>query len=247
MKKIIAMLLALVTVCCLFGCANTDAGNNTTTAATTEATTEATNADDDVVSYEQYVETELESEVTVACWVQATQSWWEDKITVYAADEDGAYFLYEMACSEDDAKKLVPGTLIKVTGTKTEWSGEVEIADATFEFVEDAEVYIAEPVDLTEKLDTDELIDYQNQLVKFTDMTVKSVSYKNDEPGDDIYVTLTKGDEEYSFCVEIYLTGEDTDVYKTVGQLAEGDVVDVEGFLYWYEGMNPHITAITKN
>ena len=36
MKKLIAMLLALVAICSLVGCANTDAGNNTTTAATTE-------------------------------------------------------------------------------------------------------------------------------------------------------------------------------------------------------------------
>jgi hypothetical protein len=41
--------------------------------------------------------------------VQATQSWWDNKITVYAQDQDGAYFLYEMACSEEDAAKLVPG------------------------------------------------------------------------------------------------------------------------------------------
>ena len=75
-------------------------------------------------------------------------------------------------------------------------------------------------------------------------MTVEKVSYKNDEPGDDIYVTLSKDGASYEFCVEFYLTGTDTEVYTTVGELAEGDVVDVEGYLYWYEGMNPHITSI---
>ena len=35
------------------------------------------------------------------------------------------------------------------------------------------------------------------------------------------------------------------DVYTTVGALNVGDVVNVEGFLYWYEGVNPHITSIT--
>ena len=64
--------------------------------------------------------------------------------TVYAQDEDGAYFLYNMACSEEDYEKLVPGATIQVTGYKTEWSGEVEIIDATFEFV-DGE-FIAEPL-----------------------------------------------------------------------------------------------------
>ena len=33
---------------------------------------------------------------------------------------------------------------------------------------------------------------------------------------------------------------------ETVGKaLKKGDVVDMEGFLYWYEGVNPHITAVT--
>ena len=41
------------------------------------------------------------------------------------------------------------------------------------------------------------------------------------------------------------LCGPDTDVYKAVKELKVGDVVDLEGFLYWYEGPNPHITAVT--
>ena len=75
-------------------------------------------------------------------------------------------------------------------------------------------------------------------------MTVVSIEYKNGEPGDDIYVTLSKNDTNYSFCVERYLTGPDTDVYKAVGALKAGDIIDVEGFLYWYEGVNTHITAV---
>ena len=243
MKKLIAMLLVLAMALCLFGCGVSNEGNGTTTAATTEATTEGTTAGD-TMSYAEYAAAAMESEVTVLCYVQDHQSWWDNKITVYAADKDGAYFLYEMACTEADAAKLTPGTAIKVTGYKGEWAGEVEIMDATFEFV-DGETYVAEPVDLTEKLGTDELINYQNQLASFKGMTVKEISYKNDKPGDDIYVTLTKGDKDYNFCVEIYLTDAESDVYTTVGTLKAGDVVDVEGFVYWYEGVNPHITAIT--
>ena len=36
----------------------------------------------------------LDSEVTVETYVQAKQSWWEDKATVYTQDKDGAYFVY---------------------------------------------------------------------------------------------------------------------------------------------------------
>ena len=64
-------------------------------------------------------------------------------------------------------------------------------------------------------------------------------------PGpNDVYVTLGYNGASYEFCVEIYLTGADSEVYTTVSALNVGDVVNVEGFLYWYEGMNPHITAI---
>lgn len=241
MKKLIAMLLALVMVCALCACGSTGDTQNTTTQATTEATTEATE-DSKYMTYAEYVDAEMESEVTVLCYVQDHQSWWEDKITVYAADEDGAYFLYKMACSKEDAAKLTPGTAIKVTGFKSEWSGEVEITDATFEFV-DAEKYVAEAVDLTDKLASEDLIDYQNRLASFKGMAVKEITYKNDG-GDDIYVTLTKDGKDYNFCVEVYLTDPESDVYKTVGTLKAGDVVDVEGFLYWYNGVNPHITAI---
>ena len=150
-----------------------------------------------------------------------------------------------MVCTAEEAEKLVPGTKIRVTGHKAEWSGEVEIVDATFEFVNDGTSYVAEAFDATALLGTDELINHQNKLGLFTDMTVKAVEFKNGTPGDDIYVTFTKGDAEYSFCVEFYLTGTETDVYKAVSALKAGDVVDVEGFIYWYNGVNTHITAVT--
>ncbi len=196
--------------------------------------------------YDKYMAAELESEVTVEVYVQAHQSWWDNKITVYAADKDGAYFLYEMACSEADAAKLTPGTKIKVTGRKTEWKGEVEIAEATFTFVDGSDTYVSKAKDITDKLGTDDLINYQNQLAVFKDMTVKTVEYQNGTPGKDIYVTFTKGDADYSFCVESYLTAPDTDLYAAVGALKAGDVVDVEGFVYWYDGINTHITSVTK-
>ena len=244
MKKLLALVLALVMVCCLFGCANT--GNADSTNESTENTNETT---DDIaaqaMSYDEYVAAELETEVTINCYVQATQSWWDNTITVYAQDKDGAYFLYNMACSEEAAADLTPGTYIQVTGYKSEWSGEVEIVDATFTFLTGGEDYVAEAVDLTEKLGTDELIDYQNQLASFKGLTVEDISYKNDEPGDDIYLTLGLNGASYDFCVEVYLTGTDSDVYTTVGELEVGDVVDVEGFVYWYENVNPHITAIS--
>lgn len=234
MKKI---LLAILLVALAFACVSC---NETDPAAKSAG----------VMTYAQYMAANDGDTVVIEAYVQATQSWWDNKITVYAADPDGAYFLYELACSEDDAAKLVPGTKIKVTGKKTTYKGEVEIYDstnpATFEFAGDV-TYIAEPKDVTDKLGTDNLINYQNQLVTFKGLEVVSVVYKIGVRGDDIYLTV-KDDKanEYDFCVERYLTDPDTDVYKAVEALQAGDIVDVTGFAYWYDGINTHVTAVSK-
>ncbi len=207
-----------------------------------EASEENENEVVKVMTYEEYAAAAIDDAVVIDAYVQGKQSWWDNKATVYTQDEDGAYFLYEMACSEEDYAKLVPGTHILVTGNKAEWEGEVEVVDATFEIIEGE--YVAEAFDATALLGKDELINHQNKFVAFKGLTVEAIEYKNDG-GDDIYLTLGLDGASYDFCVEIYLTGEDTDVYKTVGELEAGDVVDVEGFLYWYQGPNPHITAIT--
>ncbi|MBR5361241.1 MAG: hypothetical protein IK123_10165, partial [Lachnospiraceae bacterium] len=76
----------------------------------------------------------------------------------------------------------------------------------------------------------------------------KAFMYKYDDSGsqgDDLYFNVSVGGNTYTFTVESYLTGADTDVYKTVEGLKIGDTVDMEGFLYWYEGVNPHITKVT--
>ena len=248
MKKFIALLLALTMVLAFAGCASTEPTEPATEAPTTvatEAPTEpATEAVAAAMTHEEYIAAELDTEVVIETYVQGHQSWWDNKITVYCQSEDGAYFLYELQCSEEDAATLVPGTKIRVTGYKGEWAGEVEVMDGTFEFV-DGDTFVAEALDVTALLGTEELIAHQNEFVSFKGMTVEAVEYKNGEPGDDIYVTLGYGAASYSFCVEVYLTGPETEVYTTVGTLEVGNVVDVEGFLYWYEGPNPHITAVT--
>ena len=256
MKKLIAMLLALVMVMAMAACdakepaATEPAATEpaaTEPAATEPAATEpATEAVAPAMTHEEYMAAELDSEVVIETYVQDHQSWRDNKITVYCQSPDGANFLYELACSEEDAAKLVPGTKIRVTGFKGEWAGEVEVMDGTFEFVEGGDTFIAEALDVTDLLGTDELIAHQNERVSFKGMTVEAIEYKNGEPGDAIYLTLGKNGASYNFCVEIYLTDANSDVYNTVGSLAAGDTVDVEGFLYWYEGPNPHITSIKK-
>ena len=231
MKKIVALVLVLMLAVC-------------SAAALAE--------EEKVMTHEEYVAAELDTAVTIETYVQATQAWWDGKITVYAQSQDGAYFIYNMTCAEEDAAKLIPGTKIRVKGYKAEWSGEVEVIDATFEIIE-GEPFIAEAEDVTAKLGTDELINCQNELVAFKGMTVEAYdetgaafAYKNAEnKTDDLYFKVSKDGVTYEFCVEYYLCNENTDVYKAVENLKVGDVIDLEGFLYWYNGANPHITKVT--
>lgn len=213
MKKFFALILAVVMMLSVAAFAE-------------EADTTAT-----VMTHEEFVAAELESEVTVETYVQDKQSWWDNKATFYCQSEDGAYFIYEMPCTEDEYAQLVPGTKIRVTGYKAEWSGEVEITDATFEILE-ADPYIAEATDVTELLGTDELINHQNEKVAFTGLTVEAYdesgaafAYKNDaEKTDDLYFKASCNGQTYDFCVEFYLRGQDTDVYKAVEEIGRAHV-----------------------
>ena len=282
MKQYLALILALLMVFALAACgqsakpAETPAPTPEPTAEATEpveepaaeepaaeeaaaeeaATEEAAPAEEAsevaVMSYADFKAAAVDDPVSVETYVQAKQSWWDNKATVYTQDQDGAYFLYNMTCSEEDYAKLVPGQKLRVTGFKAEWSGEVEIVDAAFELL-DGESFTATPVDVTDLLGKDELVDHQNQLVSFKGMTVEAYdetgaafAYKNEaDKTDDLYFKVSKDGQTYDFCVEYYLCNEETDVYKAVENLKVGDVVDLEGFLYWYEGPNPHITSVT--
>lgn len=226
------------------------------TSASSEASSETSAEAGKVLSYSEYAAAALETEVTIEAYVQAKQSWWDNKATVYLQDENGAYFAYNMTCSEEDYAKLTDGQKIRVKGFKSEWSGEVEIVDATFEVIDGN--WKATPVDVTADLGTDGLIDKQNQLVSFTGMKVEASKdaegkevaflYKWDgsgAEGDDLYFNVSANGKTYSFTVESYLCDKDSEVYKAVKELKVGDTVDMEGFLYWYEGVNPHITKVT--
>ena len=279
-RKTLSMLLAVSMVVALSGCAGGNSSTSGSSASNVSASSSsvadassassasaedqsgADTASADVLTHEEYMAADLDSEVTIETYVQAKQSWWEDegqgKATVYGQSEDGAYFMYDMACSQEDYEKLVPGTKIQVTGYKSEWSGEVEIMDGTFEIV-DGDEFIATPLDVTEMLGTDELIDHQNELVQFKGLTVEPANpdsgdtstaflYNFDgsgSEGDDLYFNASYNGQTYTFVIESYLCDSSTEVYSAVKNLQVGQTIDMEGFLYWYEGVNPHITSVT--
>ncbi len=243
MKKIVALLLIAVLAFSFTAC-----GNN------------ADKKGEGVMTYAEYMAAAIDSPVVIETYVQAKQSWWDNKATLYTADKDGAYFIYNMTCSEEDYAKLTKGTKIKVSGFKAEWSGEIEVAaGATFEIEKGS--YIAKALDVTSLLGKDDLIKHQNEFVSFKGLKVAAIADKDgneaaflynwDGSGskgnnNDLYFKVSTADgQTFTFTVESYLCGEGTDVYKAVEGLKVGDTVDLEGFLYWYNGVNPHITSVT--
>ncbi|MBQ8325641.1 MAG: hypothetical protein IJX86_01105 [Lachnospiraceae bacterium] len=278
MKKLTAFLLTLLLAFGLVACGGEDkkddAGTENVTDNTADDTADNTaddTADDTadttvdvqaksegVMTYAEYAAADIDTQVVIEAFVQGKQAYYESQgtATVYAQDADGAYFMYDMTCAAEDYDKLTVGTKIKVTGYKAEWSGEVEIVDATFEIMEGT--WVAEAKDVTSLLGTDDLINSQNQLVKFAGLTVapstgadgSEVAWTygwdaSGQEGDDLYFNVSINDQTYQFLVESYLCGSDSDVYKAVKELKVGDTVDLEGFLYWYNGVNPHITSVT--
>lgn len=240
MKKLIAVFMAAAMMLTLVACGDKEDVKS-----------------EGVMTYEEYVAAALDSEVVVETYVQAKQSWWDNKATLYTQDKDGAYFIYNMACSEEDYGKLTQGTKIKVTGFKSEWSGEVEIIDATFEILDGS--YIADALDVTSLLGTDELINHQNEFVSFKGMTVEpskdadgndvAFLYNYDgsgQDGSDLYFNVSYNGNTYTFTVESYLCDSSTEVYSAVKNLSIGDKIDMEGYLYWYNGVNPHIISVTS-
>ncbi len=235
MKKLLALMLVLVTVFALAACKKNDP------AATTKPGAEGPK----IMSHAEFFAAEEKEDVVVEFYVQANQSWWDNKITVYGQDKSGgSYVSYEMQCSEEKAAKLVPGTKIRVSGTKLIHEGMHEVYQGTCEILT-GDTWIAPVTNVTDLLGTDSLIKHTGKYVSFTAMTVENISFKGDAPGDDIYVTVSKDGAQYDFCVEVYLTGTETEVYNAVKDLTPGTVIDVEGFLWWWNGPNPHITNIT--
>jgi len=205
-----------------------------------------------VMTYAEYTAAPFDSEVVVETYVQDTETWMDNNVRVYTQDKDGAYFIYQMSCDESEALKLTPGTKIRVTGRKTVWAKQIEIVDAVFNIIDGK--YIAEPVDVTDTLSSDELINMQNikacvKGVRIEDTGYGQAFYYGEDgsgvPGDDIYFIGRVNDEDFTFKVESNLCDVNSDVYKAVSAINVGDIVDMEVFLCWNEKVLPYVTSIT--
>lgn len=249
-KKIFVLMLGLTCIFSTVICSAEEADTETEEAVE-ETTEEATGNDaasdsvgsadteksEGVMTYEEYLAADAETEVVIEAYVQAMQSWSEEGTAVYAQDAEGGYLIY-MDCSEEEYDLLSQGMKIKVTGTKAESDGAVSVTGGTFETEEGN--YIAGAVDVTELLGTDELADYPNIYVSLTGLTIEESGdgevflYNQDgsgEDGDDLYFCASIDGETYTFTVDSALCDNTTMVYNLVRLLEIGDVMDMKGFL----------------
>jgi hypothetical protein len=238
MKKLVALLLVFVMVLALAACGKQETKDT---------------------SYADFMAADEGATVTVVTYVQACESWWDGKISVHVQSPEGALYIHEMACSEEDAAKLVPGTKISVTGTKAVWNGLIEIDKAdeanlpTFEFV-DGDPWIAEAADFAAIAAEGKLEEHMNEF-----FAVNGTVVAKDEEGAaffcdwnnagevdkcDLYFDVDVNGTVYTFVARRYLTAPGSEVYEAVKNLKVGDTVDIQGFLYWYEGPQPHITSL---
>ena len=285
MKKLISAILALCLACSMAACAGGTTSESSSSTSSESSVAEESSAVEEssseaeessaaedssaaseesteaaVMSYDEYMAAAIDDAVTIQAYVQAKQSYYAEQgtATVYLQDQDGGYFAYDMKCTQEDYDAMTEGTCIQVSGYKAEWSGEIEIMDGQLDQIVEGDTFVAEPLDATELLGTDELEQHQNEKVSFTGLTVAPSTDANGNEaaflynydgsgtqGDDVYFNVSYNGQTYSFVVESYLCGSDTEVYKAVEALEVGQTIDCEGFLYWYEGANPHITSVT--
>ena len=257
MKKVVSVALALCMAAAVTGCAGEPAAESTApeSSSAAESTAEEAPAEEaaeepaeeaaeepaaevDVMSYDEYMAAATDEAVAIEAYVQAKQSYYAEQgtATVYLQDQDGGYFAYDMACTQEEYDQMTEGTKIRVSGYKAEWSGEIEIMDGKLEEIIADDTFVAEPLDVTAMLGTDANGNEAAFLYNY-DGSVAD--------GDDLYFNVDYNGATYTFTVESYLCDNTTDVYNAVEALEIGQTIDCEGFLYWYEGVNPHITSVT--
>ena len=215
-----------------------------------------------VLTFEEFKNAEVRENVVIEGFIQAKSEWWIRDDMGYASlflmDNDGGYFIYNLPCSlEEYYTYLQVGTKLRISGNKRTWADLVEITDIT-----SCEVlfgsYVYSPKELTTEDFNNNVSNYVNQYFSLKGATVVPFSEFSDEdafgykyngsgdPGDDIYIRVKVGDNEYYFVVETQICPAESEVYKKAQTLKIGDVIDIEGFLYWYNGPQPWLTDIVK-
>ena len=206
---------------------------------------------EDAMDYAAFAAAEAEEPVVIEAYVQAWGDWGRSSLALYAQDAEGGYYVAELACPYGAEEELIPGRKIRVTGVKSQRGDGMEIVGASFTPLIGS-CHFA-PLDLSAPLEEGQLIRYQNQKVVFKGMTVDAYDDSGaafafedaENRNGDLYFKASGGGRSWEFRVALAFGGREGEAYKAVQKLNVGDSVDLEGFLYWNDGAQPQITAVT--
>lgn len=215
--------------------------------------------EDKVMTYSEFMAAEVGDDVLIEGFVAAKQSWWDNKATIYLVDEVGTgYFVYNASCTEEEYNTYTVGTYVSVKGVKGLYAEEHEVAEGGVVTVkETTKTMPTTAYDITSIIGNSDALEAHQNCYFTATLTVKDYDGNGaafafavsgatkDNPSGDLYFTLTDGTNDLACCVESYLTGTSTTVYQTVMNLEVGKTVTVIGYLYWWNGANPHITSIS--
>ena len=205
----------------------------------------------DIMTYEEFMNAEIGSTVTVESNVQAVQKHADGTVSLYLQDADGgAYYVSSMTCTPDQANTFTKGARIIVSGEFALVNDHIEIGGSVrFQMVDGGTKYVAPATEIEyEYYYYHEFANYMNMRVTLDGIVISRIELADGaasagESDDDIYVFVRlKDGTELCFCVERDLMGPETELYQVCGHLQAGQTVNLEGFLYWYNGAYLHIT-----
>lgn len=209
-----------------------------------------------LMSYQEFLAADLDAPVTIEAYVQAYDVWQDGYCSLYAQDQEGAYYLDRLHCSLNDYENLKIGKKIRISGYKTQSRDSLKISDASIQLLEGS--WIADTADVTALIGTDELISHQNEKVCFRGMTIEAMPdghsvwyYGWDNTGDkekaELYFCASHEGKLCNFSVKTSLCQDEQEVLQMLQKLQVGDIVDLTGFLRLYGGALPRITEIISS
>ena len=262
MKKLLSLILAFVLVFALAACSQGGSPANNSNNSENSGSNTIKPEDVAAMSYNDYIAAAEGANVVIEGYVQKF-AYNKDfhYVSMFIRDDDGGvYYAYHAVCSEEQAAKLAVGAHVKVSGKKASWSGEIEVGEGCiFDILEGNKVFEAN--DISDKLTDLAILELMmNQKVAVKGLRVEEsidasgnivpYLYNWDGSGaaganNDLYLTLSSGSTTYTYCVESEEDPETSETYKAVTALHVGDIIDLEGMLYWYNGPNVHLNSIS--
>ena len=245
LKKLVSVIIVCSLALGLASCASAPANNTVTVQAMT---------------YAEYMAASNDAKVLIEGYLQCyAYNFGFKRVNMFLQDDDGAYYVYMAVCDDEKAAQLSPGVKVRVSGVKGSYAGEVEIQEqGTFEVLSEKKIY--EPTDVTSLLgDEKSLEKMMNRKISVKDLTVLESYDKEDRvfaslykwdgsgkagEGDDIYFSASNQDNPSLFVIESDENPEGSAVYDAALGLAVGDVIDLDGYMYWYNGPNIHVNSI---